>query len=329
MTSFKSLWVEEKEGNFSKSIISRDTDDLTKGELLIQVHYSSLNFKDALSGSGNKAVTRSYPHQPGIDASGVVINSSVAEFKAGDEVIVTGFDLGMNTAGGLGQYISIPAQWAIKKPEGLSLREAMLFGTAGLTAGLCVNKLLQMGADKNAGEVLVTGSTGGVGSIAIALLSQLGFEVVASSGKPEKTDYLKSIGAADVLDRKIFSEVNKKPMLKERFSAAIDVVGGHTLSNILKQIKAGGSVAICGLVESHQFDATVMPFILRGVNLLGVDSVEIPLADKQAVWQRLADMDDYAELEIINTEINLDDVPATLDLILKGGSLGHYIVRML
>ena len=329
MPQYKSVWIEAQNEEFLTHIVERNSDDLNSDELLIQVHYSSLNFKDALSSAGNKGVTRHFPHQPGIDAAGIVVKSSVAEFTAGDEVIVTGYDLGMNTAGGLGQYIAIPAKWAIKKPQGLSLRQSMLFGTAGLTAGLCVNKLLQMGLETSAGDVLVTGSTGGVGSIAINLLHQQGFTVIASSGKPDKLDFLKSIGAAELLDRKTLSQSNKKPLLAERFSAAIDVVGGQTLSNVLKQIKAGGSVAICGLVESAQFDATVLPFILRGINLLGVDSVEIPLAEKQSVWQSLSELDDYAALEIINTEINLEEVPETLALMLKGASEGHYIVKML
>ena len=329
MPQYKSVWIEAQDEEFLTHIVERNSDDLNSDELLIQVHYSSLNFKDALSSAGNKGVTRHFPHQPGIDAAGIVVKSSVAEFTAGDEVIVTGYDLGMNTAGGLGQYIAIPAKWAIKKPQGLSLRQSMLFGTAGLTAGLCVNKLLQMGLETSAGDVLVTGSTGGVGSIAINLLHQQGFTVIASSGKPDKLDYLKSIGASERLDRKTLSASNKKPLLGERFSAAIDVVGGQTLSNVLKQIKAGGSVAICGLVESAQFDATVLPFILRGINLLGVDSVEISLAEKQAVWQSLSELEDYAALEIINTEISLEEVPETLALMLKGASEGHYIVKML
>ncbi|NRB39932.1 MAG: YhdH/YhfP family quinone oxidoreductase [Pseudomonadales bacterium] len=328
MTTYKSLWIEETEDGFSNSIVERNVADLPAGELIIQVHYSSLNFKDALSASGNKGVTRQFPHQPGIDAAGVVLSSSQSDFSEGDEVIVTGYDLGMNTAGGLGQVIAVPAAWAIKKPEGLSLRESMLLGTAGLTAGLCINKLLKMGLKSEHGDVLVTGATGGVGSIAVFLLAQYGFTVAASTGKSTQTDFLKSIGASDVIARDEFSDANKKPLLKERFAAAIDVAGGQTLSNVLKQIKAGGSVAICGLVESPRYDATVLPFILRGINLLGVDSVEIPVAKKQSVWQTFAQLNDYSALESINTEISLNDVPGKLDAILKGEGTGHYLVNM-
>ncbi len=327
-TTYKSLWIDKNHDNFSCSIAQRNTDDLPQHELLIEVHYSSLNFKDALSSTGNKGVTREFPHQPGIDAAGIIVQSSSSEFKVGDEVIVTGYDLGMNTAGGLGQYICVPSAWVIKKPQGISLRESMLFGTAGLTAQLCVQKLLRMGLTPDSGNVLVTGATGGVGSIATALLKQLGFSVIASSGKIDQTEYLQSIGAEQVINRNAFLETNKKPMLKELYAGAVDVAGGNTLSNVLKQIKAGGSVAICGLVESHNFDATVMPFILRGINLLGVDSVEIPLSEKQRVWNCLAKLKNYDVFETINDEISLEQAPEQLAAMLAGKGKRHCIVAL-
>ena len=327
-TSYKSLWIEAADDNFTQSIATRDISQLPQHELLIEVHYSSLNFKDALSASGNKGVTRTFPHQPGIDAAGIIVESASAEFNVGDEVIVTGYDLGMNTAGGLGQFIRVPANWAIKKPEGISLRQTMLFGTAGLTAELCIQKLLRMGLTPEQGSVLVTGATGGVGSMAIALLAQRGFSVVASSGKPDKHNYLASIGADSCIDRNTLSDENKKPMLKEIYAAAIDVAGGNTLSNVLKQIKAGGSVAMCGLVESHKFSATVMPFILRGINLLGVDSVEISLQQKQQVWNNFAALSSYDVFENINTDITLNDVPEQLLAILSGKGHSHSIVTI-
>ncbi len=327
-TTYRSLWIEKNNDDFSCSIAQRNTEDLPRHELVIEVHYSSLNFKDALSSAGNKGVTREFPHQPGIDAAGIVVQSSSAQFKVGDEVIVTGYDLGMNTAGGLGQYISVPSTWAIQKPQGISLRESMLFGTAGLTAQLCVQKLLRMGLTPDSGNVLVTGATGGVGSIATALLKQLGFSVIASSGKIDQTEYLQSIGAEQVINRNTFLETNKKPMLKELYAGAVDVAGGNTLSNVLKQIKAGGSVAICGLVESHNFDATVMPFILRGINLLGVDSVEIPLSEKQMVWNCLAKLKNYDVFETINDEISLEQAPEQLAAMLAGKGKRHCIVPM-
>jgi alcohol dehydrogenase len=329
MTSYKALWVEEKDGEFVPSIIQRDSSELTQAELLIEVQYSSLNYKDALSASGNKGVTRNFPHQPGIDAAGVVVQSNHGDFAIGQEVIVTGFDLGMNTAGGLGQMIAIPASWAVKKPAGITLAQSMLFGTAGLTAMLCVNKLLRMGLTVDKGDVLVTGATGGVGSIAVALLAAKGFNVVACSGKKEQHDYLKQLGAREVIDRAEHQLLDKKPLLKERFAAAIDVAGGVTLSNTLKQIKHGGSVAICGLVESPNFDTTVLPFILRGINLLGVDSVEISLAEKAAVWQSLAEYETYEVFEqLINEDIALEQVPDKLANILQGKTGKHYRVNM-
>ncbi len=329
MTTYRALYVEEvAEKQFEQRITERDTADLPQGELLVRVHYSSLNFKDAMSAHGNPGVTRTFPHQPGIDAAGVVEESSSGDFKAGDEVIVTGYDLGMNTAGGLGQYIRIPAAWALQRPANLSLRASMQFGTAGLTAQLCINKLLQMGLTAQQGPVLVTGASGGVGSIAVALLASAGYTVVASSGKADQAEMLKRIGAAEVIDRAELSEPNKRPMLKERFAGAVDVAGGDTLANVIKSLQAGGSVACCGLVQSPAFDGTVLPFILRGVNLLGVDSVEIPLAAKQAAWEQLADSAELDGIAAINREISLDEVPGELRTLFGGGMKGHVLVNL-
>jgi alcohol dehydrogenase len=327
-TTYKALFIEEADGSFKRSIVERNTDQLPAGEVLIKVAYSSLNQKDAMSAHGNKGVTRNFPHQPGIDAAGTVAGSSVADFKAGDEVIVTGYDLGMNTAGGLGQYIRVPAKWIVKLPQGLSLKQSMQFGTAGLTAQLCINKLEHNGLKKEQGAVLVTGATGGVGSIAIALLANAGYQVVASSGKPEQADYLKSLGAKEVIDRKTLSEESKKPLLKDLYAAAIDVAGGHTLANALKSVKHSGSVAACGLVENPSFPGTVFPHILRNVNLLGVDSVEIPLADKKAAWSKLATAANIPAIATLNEEIALDKVIPVLELMIKGGATRHLVVKM-
>lgn len=329
MTTYRALYIEEQpDGSYTRTIADRNTSELPQGELLIKVGYSSLNFKDAMSAHGNSAVTREFPHQGGIDAAGVVEQSSDPLFKAAEQVIVTGYDLGMNTAGGLAEYIRVPASWAIKCPHKLGPRQSMLFGTAGLTAQLCINKLLRMGLSKEQGPVLVTGATGGVGSIAVALLANAGFEVVASSGKTDQIEMLKSIGAAQVIDRTELGEANKRPMLKERFAGAVDVVGGDTLANTIKSIKAGGSVACCGLVQSPALPTTVLPFILRGVNLLGVDSVEIPLAEKQAAWEQLAACSDLDSIARINQEISLSDVPEALVTLHNGGMKGHAIVNI-
>ncbi|MEZ5572546.1 MAG: YhdH/YhfP family quinone oxidoreductase [Halioglobus sp.] len=329
MTSYKALYIQQSDdGSFQRTIAQRDTNDLPANDVLIRVQYSSLNFKDAMSAHGNKGVTREFPHQAGIDAAGVVEHSSSADFKAGDKVIVTGYDLGMNTAGGLAQYIRVPATWLIPCPRGLNPKRSMLFGTAGLTAQLCINKLRQMGLTPEKGQVLVTGATGGVGSIAVALLANAGYKVVASSGKASQTDMLKSIGAVEVVDRAEFSEANSRPLLKERFAAAVDVVGGTTLGNVIKSIKAGGSVACCGLVQSAVFEATVLPFILRGVNLLGVDSVDIPLTDKQAVWKQLARHANLSTIAAINKEITLKQVPQALEQLFNGSMIGHTRVKI-
>jgi acrylyl-CoA reductase (NADPH) len=329
MASYKALYIQPSDdGTFKRSIVARDTSELPANEVLIRVQYSSLNFKDAMSAHGNKGVTREFPHQGGIDAAGVVEESSNANIKVGDRVIVTGYDLGMNTAGGLAQYIRVPAAWVVPCPRGLNPKRSMLFGTAGLTAQLCINKLKQMGLTPDKGQVLVTGATGGVGSIAVALLANAGYQVVASSGKAEQHEFLKSIGASDVIDRAEFAEPNKRPLLKERFAGAVDVVGGDTLGNVIKSIKAGGSVACCGLVQAPNFEATVLPFILRGVNLLGVDSVEIPLADKQGAWRQLARCATLPAIARINNEISLKQVPQALETLFAAGMTGHTVVKI-
>jgi putative YhdH/YhfP family quinone oxidoreductase len=329
MATYKALFVRQAEdGSFQRAIEKRETGDLPDNDLLVRVQYSSLNFKDAMSAHGNKGVTREFPHQPGIDASGVVEESSSPDFEAGDKVLITGYDLGMNTAGGLGQYIRVPAAWALRCPRGLNPKRSMLFGTAGLTAQLCINKIKQMGVTPDKGQVLVTGATGGVGSIAVALLAHGGYEVVASSGKAEQADMLRSIGAKDVIDRAELSEANPRPLLKERFAGAVDVAGGDTLANVIKSLKAGGSVACCGLVQAPAFAGNVLPFILRGVNLLGVDSVEIPLEEKLVAWKQLARCAGLDAVARLNHSITLKQVPGALETLYAGGTVGHTMVRL-
>ncbi len=329
MATYKAFYIQANDdGSMQRSIVQRDTNDLPANDVLIKVQYSSLNFKDAMSAHGNKGVTREFPHQGGIDAAGVIEECSSGEFQPGDKVIVTGYDLGMNTAGGLAQYICVPAAWVLRCPRGLNPKHSMQFGTAGLTAQLCINKLQQMGVTPDRGPVLVTGATGGVGSIAVALLSSMGYTVVASSGKADQTRMLKEIGASEVIDRAEFGEADKRPMLRERFAGAVDVVGGDTLSNVIKSLQAGGSVACCGLVQSPAFEATVLPFILRGVNLLGVDSVQISLAGKQAAWKQLARSAKLPAIERLNKEISLTQVPAALEGLFTGGMIGHTLVKM-
>ncbi|WKC36899.1 YhdH/YhfP family quinone oxidoreductase [Ectopseudomonas chengduensis] len=328
MTEFKALLVSEgADGGFQREVVQRNVEQLPQGELLIRVRYSSLNYKDALSASGNRGVTKAYPHTPGIDAAGVVEASSVAEFAVGDEVIVTGYDLGMNTAGGFGQYIRIPAAWAIKRPQGLPLREAMILGTAGLTAALCVDKLEQAGVTPESGTVLVTGATGGVGSIAVVLLKQLGYRVAAATGKAEQGDFLRGLGADEIVSREELQQGSERPMLKERWAGAVDTVGGDILFNVVKSLRHSGSVACCGLTAGVGFQASVLPFILRGVNLLGVDSVELPLVVKASMWDKLS-LQWKLDLSPLCEEIGLTELPTAIERILSGGMVGRILVRL-
>ena len=329
MSTYKAFEVrEETEKKFVGAIVEKSALELVEGSVSIEVHYSSVNYKDALSASGSKAVTREYPHVPGIDAAGTVLASTDSNFAVGDEVVVTGYDLGMNTAGGFGQQVTVPGGWVTKLPVGLSLRDSMVLGTAGLTAGLCVNKLLLNGITPEAGKVLVTGATGGVGIIACALLVKLGFEVVASTGKLAEAAKLTALGVSEVISREAFSEENPRPMLKESYAAAVDVAGGATLVNVIKSLSYGGSVAACGLVDSPALSATVLPFILRGVNLLGVDSVELPLAQKQQIWNLFANEWALTDIESLAETIVLAELPAVLAKVLAGGAIGRYVLDL-
>ncbi len=327
MTNFKALRVEKSGDGFTMAVQDQQTDDLPAGELLVKVGYSSLNYKDALSASGNPGVTRNFPHTPGIDAAGVVESSDDARFSPGDEVIVTGYDLGMNTPGGLGQYIRVPADWAVPLPAGLSTREAMIIGTAGLTAALCLEKLHTMGL-KDGGRVVVSGASGGVGSFGVALLAKLGYQAVASTGSPQAAEWLSSLGAAEILDRSVLAESFPRAMAQEKWDGAIDTVGGETLANIIKELNYGASVAVVGLVGAVDIPITVFPFILRDVNLLGVDSVEISHERRVSAWGKLATDWKLDNLESLATEIGLEQVPEHLEGLLKGSVRGRTLVSL-
>lgn len=327
MSNYLALWVTE-EPEFQQQVVERAKEDLPQGDVLIRVKYSSLNYKDALSAMGNKGVTRKYPHTPGIDAAGVVESSNVPEFAQGDEVIVTGYDLGMNTFGGLAQYIRVPADWVIKRPQGLSLRESMILGTAGLTAALCVEKLVRAGVRPSDGEVLVTGATGGVGTIAIKLLSQLGYSVVAATGKVEQqADFLKQLGASQVINRAELLEGADKPLLRPRWAGAVDTVGGEMMFNVIKALNYGASMACCGLTAGTDFKGNVFPFILRGANLLGVDSVELPIVVKASMWDKLS-LQWKMDLESLVQEISLNEVAEAIKVMLAGQQHGRILVRV-
>src|SRR5947208_7650348 len=287
--SFKAMVVSETaDKQFVREIKQRELSDLPSGELIIEVKYSSLNYKDALSASGNKGVTRKYPHTPGINAAGVVVDCSNRSFAVGDQVIVMGYDLGMNTSGGFGQFISVPSAWAIKLPQGLSLKDSMSYGTAGLTAALCIMRLMAFGLSKDSGEVLVTGATGGVGSVAVGILAKLGFNVVAATGKTDEKNFLTQLGAKTIISREEANDTSGRPLQKGRWAGVVDAVGGNILATAIKSTKYGGLVAACGNTMSADLAVSVYPFILRGVSLLGVDSVEIPMNTRLRTWRKLA-----------------------------------------
>ena len=325
--SFKAMVVTETdEKQFVREIKQKGLSELPAGELIIEVKYSSLNYKDALSASGNKGVTRKYPHTPGVDAAGTVVDSTNRSFAVGDQVIVTGFDLGMNTSGGFGQYVSVPSGWAVKLPQGLSLRDSMGYGTAGLTAALCVMRLLASGLTKDSGEVLVTGATGGVGSIAVGILAKQGFNIVAATGKTDEGDFLKTLGAKTIITREEANDTSGRPLQKPRWAGVVDTVGGNILATAIKTAKYGGLVAACGNAMSADLAVSVYPFILRGVSLLGVDSVEVPVATRVRAWQKLA-QDWKLDLsgEVIE-ELPLEKLDPKIDQILKGGIRGRVVV---
>jgi len=322
---YSAYYVEEKDGAFSASVSKLELKKPDDGFIQIKVSYSSLNYKDALSASGNKGVTRNYPFVPGIDAAGVVSDANSSQFNEGDEVIVTGYDLGMNTPGGFGEFINVPVGWVVKKPSNLSSLEAMSIGTAGLTAAASVLKITESSVESEL-PVLVSGSTGGVGSISVMLLSKLGKQVSALTGKDSSVNFLESIGATNVLMRKEYLETPAKALERPLFSSAIDTVGGDVLSKMLPQISPHGVVACCGNVAGIEVHTTVFPFILRGVTLAGIDSAESPLEFKTSLWNKLSDewnLDLSSMIKIVTKE----NLQQEIDLILKGGQQGRVVLE--
>ena len=326
--TFKALLVNEENRRFIRNITERKIDDLPAGEVLIKVKYSSLNYKDALSAIGNKGVTRKYPHTPGIDAAGIVVETSSNKFKEGEEVLVTGYDLGMNTSGGFAEFIRVPSDWVVKLPTGLSLKESMIYGTAGFTAGLSLYKLELCSEEKIDGEVLVTGATGGVGSLAVSLLSKNGYQVVASTGKRDKAEFLRKLGAKEIIDREIVDDESGKSLLNRKWKAAVDTVGGNILATVLKQMDYRSSVASCGNTYSPELNTTVFPFILRGVNLLGINSAETPMNLRLKIWQKLANEWKPDCLHETYEECSLEQLNDKIDLILQGQITGRIVVKL-
>lgn len=328
---FKALQVTETAaGTFERAIINRKMEELPEGDILIKVQYSSLNYKDALSATGNKGITRKYPHTPGIDAAGTVEISRHEKFLVGEEVLVTGYDLGMNTSGGYGEYIRVPKDWVIKKPSNFSLKETMIIGTAGFTAATAIYKMELLGMQPSKGPIVVTGSTGGVGSIAVAILSAAGYEVIAVTGKAEAKEYLQHLGASRIEARDWVNDTSGKALLKPQWAGAIDTVGGNTLATLLKGCKGEGAVVSTGLVSSPKLDTTVYPFILNGVSLLGVGSAEMPIELKEHIWSKLSNEWNIKDkMGAIVKEVSLEELNTTyIESILKGNVMGRIVVKV-
>lgn len=318
----------DEEGSMSLYVATKQTADLPKNDVLIRVHYSSLNYKDALSATGNPGVTKSYPHTPGIDAAGVVEWSDDKRFGTGDKVLVTGYDLGQNTDGGFGEYICVPAGWVVRLPEGLTLRESMILGTAGFTAAIGVKKIMGQEVAAESGSVLVTGATGGVGSLAVAILSRAGYTVIAVTGKKDQKPFLKELGAYEVISRSEVTDVPEAPLLSSRWVAAIDTVGGEMLDSVLRQTGHNGVVACCGNILGGKLETSIYPLILRGVSLMGIDSGNCLMEDRLKIWKNLADAWKPSNLERISRNCTLDDLPGEIEKILQGGQTGRVLVTL-
>jgi putative YhdH/YhfP family quinone oxidoreductase len=325
--NFKALVVEEQEDRFIRKIKTRSVNDLPDNDLLIRVQYSSLNYKDALSASGNKGVTKNYPHTPGIDAVGTIVCSDTKRFSDNEKVIVTSYDLGMNTPGGFGQYIRVPSDWAVKLPEGMTMKESMIIGTAGLTAGMSVMRLTECVKPEH-GKVVVSGATGGVGALSVAILVKLGYKVSAISGKEQEQGFLLKLGASEVILRKDFEKEEARPILKGRFAGGIDTVGGPILANIIKSTHPMGVVTCCGNVASPKLNMTVFPFILRGVSLIGIDSQNYPMTYREIVWNKLAEDWKPDKLLEIYREISLAELSDNINLMLEGRLKGRTILNL-
>lgn len=327
--SYTAVHAVENGDQVEPEIHTLQEEQLPPYDVMIEVHFSSLNYKDALSATGSPGITKQYPHTPGIDAAGYVLESRDPRYAAGEAVIVTGYDLGMNTWGGFGQYIRVPGDWIVPLPSDLTLRQAMMYGTAGLTAAMCIGSLA-CHVQPEDGDVLVTGATGGVGSYAVALLSHLGYRVTASTGTPDAYEWLRNLGATEVIPRQELSEENSKALAKAVWAGAVDTVGGTTLSNIVKSVLPCGAVACCGVVSGPTLDLTVFPFILRGVSLHGADSQNMPMGRRLKIWEALAGSWKLPSevLEALNQEIFIEDVPKAIHTILQGRTKGHLFITM-
>jgi putative YhdH/YhfP family quinone oxidoreductase len=327
--TFKALVARESSsGAVVRSIEQRSFDDLPEGDVLIRVHYSSLNYKDGLSATGKRGITRLYPHTPGIDAAGMVDQSSSASFRPGDKVVVTGYELGSNADGGWAEFVRVPSDWIVPLPAGLSLRESMILGTAGFTAGLAVHRLLHHGVEPGQGPVVVTGATGGVGCLAVAILARRGFYVTAVTGKHDAHQFLRALGASDILTRDQCIDTTSRALLTRRWAGAVDTVGGPFLDTILRQINNEGAVACCGNIATPDLRTSIYPFILRGVALLGINSASTPMAIRKTIWQELSTGWKPSDLNALSRECRLEDLEPSINAILDGAITGRVLINL-
>lgn len=327
-TTFRAFVVNKTNEGFTAGLQPLDTNALPAGEVLIKVAYSGVNYKDGLASIPEGRIVRNYPFVPGIDLAGTVVESSDTRFKAGNQVIATSYEIGVSHYGGFSEYARLKANWIVPLPNGLTLKEAMIYGTAGFTAALSVHHLEHIGLTPDKGPVLITGATGGVGSVAIGILKQRGYSVAASTGKESEHDYLKQLGADEIVSRAVTSAESNRPLEKEQWASCIDAVGGSTLAYLLRTTKYGGAVAACGNTGGANFSTSVFPFILRGVNLLGIDSVNCPMSLRRTLWEHLASDYKPATLDSIGHEVSLEELPQVLATILKGGVRGRTVVKI-
>lgn len=326
--TYKAYVVRENEnGAFSRKIENKKIADLPENEVLIKVKYAALNYKDALSASGHKGISRNYPHVPGVDAVGLVVECKTDDFSIGDEVIVTSYDFGMNTSGGFQEYVSVPAVWPVKLPKNLSMEEAMILGTGGFTAALSLYKMEQNGQNPEMGAVLVTGATGGVGSMAVSILSMNGYEVIAATGKASAHDYLRELGATKIISREESNDQSGRPLLRSQWAGAIDTIGDNTLATCIKACGRNGNIAVCGLVVSPKLETTVYPFILNGVNLLGIETAETPRSIRLQIWELLSKEWKPKQLNEMKRIIKLEAIDIEIDNMLEGKSKGRVVVK--
>ncbi len=327
MAQFKALVVDKVNEDTNVSVKDVEKEDLSTGDVLVKVHYSSVNYKDGLATHPKGKIVKEYPHVPGIDLAGEVVESDSPEWKEGDKVIVTSYDLGVSHSGGFSEYARVKSEWMVPLPENLTLKEAMVFGTAGFTAALSVHRLEQAGITPENGPILVTGATGGVGSMAVSILAKKGYDVTASTGKESEHGYLKELGASSIISRDEAAPEDFKPLGKQKWAGAVDPVGGSTLAAVLSNLKYGGAVAVSGLTGGTKVPTSVFPFILRGANVLGIDSVYCPMDVRTEVWSKIAsEYKPSQQLEAMTNEVTINELPDVLNTILKGQVRGRTIV---